>query len=106
MKNHCHKLLRLKNYLGGYIKKINIFTEQKKEIQNEISNFDQSELKSLEKGLEKAQNDQHECEYKINSFKKEIDENHTNTPDIVNKIENKLKRFSNTDYHILYQTQN
>jgi hypothetical protein len=38
---------------------------------------------------------------KISSFKKEVDENHANIPKIISEIENKLKRFSNTDYTII-----
>jgi len=91
--------------LGKFIKKIDHYTEQKSDIQNQISAFDKSELTNLETELEKIQNNKNDCKFKITSFKKEIGENQTNIPNLVNKIENKLKRFSNTDYHILYQTQ-
>jgi hypothetical protein len=92
--------------LEEFIKKINNLAQQKKEIQNQLSIFDDAELSTLEKDLEKALSNKHDDELKISSLRKEIDENHTNIPIMVSKIENKLKRFSNTDYHIIGQTQN
>jgi len=86
--------------LEEFIKKINIFAEQKNEIQNQLSIFDNSELSTLEKDLEKTLSNKHDDELKISSLRKDIDENHTNIPMTVSKIENKLKRFSNTDCHI------
>ena len=92
--------------LEEFIKKINTFAEQKNEIQDQLSIFDNAELSILEKDLEKTLSNKHDTELKIPSLRKEIDENHTNIPIMVSKIENKLKRFSNTDYHIARQTQN
>jgi uncharacterized protein YukE len=92
--------------LEEFIKKINTFAEQKNEIQNQLSIFDDSELSTLEKDLEKTLRNKHDDELKISSIRKDIDENHTNIPITVSKIENKLKRFSNTDYHITRQNQN
>ena len=92
--------------LGRYIKKINLFTEQKNDIQNQLSIFDKSELSTLEKDLEKNQSNQKDCEFRLSSLRKEIDENHASIPELVMKIEKKLKKFSKTDYHIINQTQN
>ena len=94
------------NLLEGFVKKINNFTEQKNEIQNKISNFDKSELTNLEKDLEKTQNNMVDGQSKLSSYKKEIEENKSNIPQIISQIENKLKRFSNTNYHIVEQNQN
>ena len=92
--------------LEEFIKKINTFAEQKNEIQDQLSIFDNSELSTFEKDLEKTLSNKHDDELKISSLRKEIDENHTNIPITVSKIEKKLKRFSNTDYHITSQNQN
>lgn len=92
--------------LEEFIKKINTFAEQKNEIQNQLSIFDNSELSALEKDLEKTLSNKHDDELKISSLRKDIDENHTNIPMTVSKIENKLKMFSNTDCHITRQNQN
>ncbi|MDH3385611.1 MAG: exonuclease SbcC [Nitrosopumilus sp.] len=92
--------------LGPFIKKINLLKEQRKEIENQLSIFDKSELYDLEHDLEKNQRNQQDCEFRISSFSKEVDENKAIMPELVDKIENKLKKFSNTDYHIINTTQN
>jgi predicted nucleic acid-binding Zn-ribbon protein len=92
--------------LGQFIKKINLFTEQKNDIQTQLSLFDKSELTTLEKNLEKNQSNQKDCEARLSSLKKEIDENKTRIPELVATIENKLKKFSKTDYHIMNKSQN
>jgi chromosome segregation ATPase len=86
--------------LGEFIQKINNFVEKKQEIQSKITEFDNSELSTLQKNLEKATTQKQDNGSKISSFKKDIDENHENIPKIISEIENKLKRFSNTDYTI------
>jgi chromosome segregation ATPase len=90
--------------LGEFIKKISNFVQQKKEIQNQLSGFNNDELATLQKDLEKTLNQLRETELKISSNKKDIDENHANIPKIVEEIESKLKRFSNTSYSILRQS--
>ena len=86
--------------LGEFIQKINNFVEKKQEIQSKITEFDNNELSTLQKNLEKATTQKQDNGSKISSFKKDIDENHENIPKIISEIENKLKRFSNTDYTI------
>ena len=86
--------------LGEFIQKINNFVEKKQEIQSKITEFDNSELSTLQKNLEKTMTQKQDNSSKISSFKKDIDENHENIPKIISEIENKLKRFSNTDYTI------
>jgi len=92
--------------LGEFIGKVKDFTERKKEIQDQLSIFDRSELSALEKDLEKSQKNKKDCEFKIISLGKEIDENQINIPNIVSEIESNLKRFSKTDYHIARLAQN
>ena len=87
--------------LGEFIKKINNFVEKKQEIQSKIVEFDNSELSTLQKNLEKAMTQKQDNSSKISSFMKDVGENHENIPKIISEIENKLKRFSNTDYTII-----
>ena len=87
--------------LGEFIKKINNFVEKRQEIQSKIAAFDNSELSTLQKNLEKAMTQKQDNSSKISSFKKDVDENHANIPKVISEIENKLKRFSNTDYTII-----
>jgi len=87
--------------LGEFIKKINNFVEKKQEFQNKINAFDNDELSTLEKNLEKAMTQKQDNASKISSFKKDVFENHANIPKIISEIETKIKRFSNTDYTII-----
>jgi len=87
--------------LDKFIKKINNFVEKKQEIQSKIDAFDNSELSTLQKHLEKAITQKQDNGSKIFSFKKDVDENHANIPKLISEIENKLNRFTNTDYTII-----
>jgi chromosome segregation ATPase len=93
-------LTETEELIGEFIKKINDFEEQKKKIQHQLSDFDNRELFTLQKDLEKMLTHKQDMELKISSLGKEMDENHETIPKMVSEIENKLKRFSNTDYNI------
>ena len=92
--------------LGEFIKKINNFVEKKQEFQNKINAFDNDELSTLEKNLEKAMTQKQDNASKIFSFKKDVFENHANIPKVISEIETKLKRFSNIDYTIIRPNYN
>ena len=89
-----------------FTSKVITFTEQKRDLQDQLSNFDISDLSDLEKDLEKSKKNMQDCEFKISSLGKEIKENQANIPKIVSKIESGLKQFSKTDYHVARPTQN
>jgi predicted nucleic acid-binding Zn-ribbon protein len=93
-------LTETEELLEKFIKKINDFVQQKKEIQNQLSTFDNDELSKLQKNLEKIFREQQDVFLKISSNKKDIDENHGIIPKLVAEIESKLTRFSNTSYNI------
>jgi predicted nucleic acid-binding Zn-ribbon protein len=93
-------LTETEELLEEFIKKINNFVQQKKEIQNQLSAFDNDELSTLQKELEKISDRQRDVKLKISSKKKDIDENHASIPKMIEEIESKLKRFSNTSYNI------
>ena len=97
-------LTETEELIGEFIKKINDFEEQKKKIQHQLSDFDNRELSTLQKDLEKMVTKKQDTELKISSLGKEIDENHETIPKMVSEIENKLKSFSNTDYNISKST--
>jgi DNA repair exonuclease SbcCD ATPase subunit len=93
-------LTETEEWLGGFIKKVKDFVEQKTEIQHQLSGFDNSELSTLQTDLEKKLSQKQYKELKISSLRKEIDEDHANIPKMVSEIKNNLKKFSNTDYNI------
>jgi chromosome segregation ATPase len=94
-------LTETKELVEEFIKKINDFVQQKKEIQNQLSAFEKDELDTLQKDLEKKSTKRQDITLKISSNKKDIDENQTSIPKMVEEIESKLRRFSNTSYNIL-----
>ena len=99
-------LTETEELLDEFIKKIINFTQQKKEIQNQLSAFDDGELSTLQKELEKTITQQQDIKLKISSNKNDINENHTNIPKMIKEIETKLKRFSHTSYSISRTSQN
>ena len=97
-------LTETEELVGEFTKKTTNFVEQKKKIQHQLSDFDNHELSAFQKDLEKTLTHKQDMELKISSLGKEIDENHENIPKMVSEIENKLKRFSKTDYNIVNST--
>ncbi len=90
--------------LGGFIKKISAFEENKKAMEKQLLEFDDPELSRLERNLEKILTQKGDLESKISSHQKDINENSTNIPKMIVEIEKKLKRFSNTAYTITQST--
>jgi septal ring factor EnvC (AmiA/AmiB activator) len=97
-------LTETEELLAEFIKKVETFEEQKKNIENQLAEFDNSEMSLLERDLKKTSNQKEDLELKIASNKKDIEENSANIPKMISQIENKLKRFSNTDYSVVPST--
>lgn len=87
--------------LAEFIKRVHNFEEEKKTIENKLNEFDNSDLSVLERELKKLLKQKEDVELKISSHTKDIKENSANIPKIISEIENKLKRFSNTDYTVI-----
>lgn len=92
--------------LEGFIDKVNNYNEKRKEIQNQISAFDNSELLNLENTLEKTTEQKNDTESKITLFQKDIQENKEKMPNKINEIETMLKKFSSTRYNIVKPIEN
>ncbi|HUT07176.1 MAG TPA: exonuclease SbcC [Nitrosopumilaceae archaeon] len=97
-------LTETEELIGEFIKKIHDFTGKREEIQTKLSGFDNMELTTMQRRLEKTLNQKHDIEFKISSLGNEINETHGNIPKMISEIENKLKIFSNTDYSIIRPT--
>lgn len=95
-------LTETQDLVENFIKKINDLVGRKQEIQKTLSGFDNRELSTLQKTLEKTLNHKQEIKFKISSLREEIEENQNYVPKLVSEIETKLKRFSNTDYTIMH----
>ena len=92
--------------LGKFIDKVSNHSEKRKEIQNQISSYDNAELKSLENELEKTVEQNTDTKSKISSYEKEILENKEILPKKIKEIENMLKKFSSTRYSIIRPSEN
>ena len=92
--------------LEGFIDKVKNYNEKRKEIQNQISAFDNSKLLNLENTLEKTTDQKKDTESKIALFQKDIQENKGKMPNKINEIENMLKKFSSTRYNIVKPIEN
>ncbi|MFZ8907428.1 MAG: exonuclease SbcC [Nitrosopumilaceae archaeon] len=92
--------------LEGFIDKVKNYNEKRKEIQNQISAFDNAELLELENNLKKIIEQKTDTESKIASFQKDIKENKEKMPNKINEIENMLKKFSSTRYNIVRPAEN
>ena len=92
--------------LEGFIDKVKNYNEKRKEIQNQISAFDNSKLLNLENTLEKTTDQKKDTESKIALFQKDIKENKGKMPNKINEIENMLKKFSSTRYNIVKPIEN
>ena len=97
-------LTETEELLGEFIKKVTTFDETKKAMESKLLEFDNPELSNLEKNLEKISKQKEDHKSKISSYRKDIEENLTNTPKMISEIEKKLKRFSNTAYTITQST--
>jgi len=87
------KLDELITYVSEYFEKIHT-------IQNEMNSIKPDQLDSLESELNKNNMFKKDSESKSESFKKEIIENDLKIPQLISKIEVKLRIFSNTKYTI------
>ena len=92
--------------LEGFIEKVQNYNEKRKDIQNQISTFDNTELSTLENDLKKTIDQKTDAESKISSFQKDIQENKEKMPNKINEIENMLKKFSSTRYNIVRPAEN
>lgn len=86
--------------LDGMISEISRHLTRQAAVETAISELTPSELPGLEKELEKTTRNKEDSEAKIQSLDKEISANESAMPRIINNIESKLGRFSNTRYAI------
>lgn len=87
------KLDELITNVSEYFEKIHV-------IQNDMNSLKSDQLESLESELNKNNMFKKDSESKSESFKKEIIENDLKIPQLISKIEVKLRIFSNTKYTI------
>lgn len=87
--------------LDGFITQISDYHKKYNELQTNVRSLMPNDLVSLENKLDKQTSLMSESQKKSESFKGEIDEIDSKIPELVSKIEQKLRQFSNTKYTVL-----
>lgn len=91
----------LEESLDGFIKQVLEYNEKYQEMKNNVNSLMPDNLGSLEDDLEKNTLLFDEYRLKSKTFQDEIDEIDSKIPELVSKIEQKLRQFSNTRYTVL-----
>jgi len=87
--------------LDGFVHKVLEYHKKYQEIQNDLNSLMPKELISLESDLTKNSSTLDESQLKSEIFQGEINEIDSKIPELISKIEQKLRQFSNTRYTIL-----
>ena len=92
--------------LDSFIHIIDEYLEKIHNVENQINEFDRSGLAKLEHDLEKIQNNKDDDEQKIVTFENELNQTKLRIPNLLSSLEDKLKKFSSTDYTLINPSQN
>ncbi|MDH5430285.1 MAG: exonuclease SbcC [Nitrosopumilus sp.] len=95
------QITELEESLDGFIKQVLEYNEKYQEMKNNVNFLMPDNLGSLEDDLEKNTLLFDEYRLKSKTFQDEIDEIDSKIPELVSKIEQKLRQFSNTRYTVL-----
>jgi len=88
--------------LDGFVKQISEYLEKHEKMKNDLNSLNSDKLVSLERELVKNISFKEDSELKSRTFQDEIDEIDSKIPQLVSEIEDKLRRFSNTKYSVLF----
>lgn len=95
------QITEIEESLDGFIKQVLEYNEKYQEMKNNVNSLMPDNLGSLEDDLEKNTLLFDEYRLKSKTFQDEIDEIDSKIPELVSKIEQKLRQFSNTRYTVL-----
>jgi len=88
--------------LDGFVKQISEYLEKYEKLKNELNSLNPKELVSLEHELVKNTSFKEDSQRKSETFQDEMNEIDSKIPQLVSEIEEKLRRFSNTKYTVLF----
>ncbi len=88
--------------LDGFVKQISEYLEKYEKLKNELNSLNPKELVSLEHELVKNTSFKEDSQLKSETFQDEMNEIDSKIPQLVSEIEEKLRRFSNTKYTVLF----
>ncbi len=95
-----YQITETEEALGGFIRQVNDFMQQRKHIQDQISALESEELSMFTKSLNVALSDKNNSESKIKTIEDEINADRLLLPKLISEIEGKLQKFSNIPYII------
>ena len=84
--------------LDVYVKQISVYFEKYEQLKNDLNSLKPRNLISLENDLEKNMSFKEDAESKLKTIQNEMDEIPLKIPQFITKIEDKLRKFSNTKY--------
>jgi len=88
--------------LDGFVKQISEYLEKYEKLKNDLNSLNPKELVSLEHELVKNTSFKEDSQLKSETFQDEMNEIDSKIPQLVSEIEEKLRRFSNTKYTVLF----
>lgn len=95
-----YQITETEEALDGFIRQVDEFMQQRKQIQDQISALESEELSMFTKSLNGALSDKNNSESKIKTIEDEINANRLLLPKLISEIEDKLQKFSNIKYTI------
>jgi len=94
------QLTETEESLDGFIKKVSDYSNIFNSMKTELSELKPDNLTSLENEFSKNTNSQNDSNLKSKTILSEIDEINSQIPELISKIEGKLRTFSNSKYVI------
>jgi len=88
--------------LDGFVKQILEYSDKHEKIKNDLNSLNPKELVSLKHELVKNTSFKEDSQLKSETFQDEINQIDSKIPQLVSEIEEKLRRFSNTKYTVLF----
>jgi len=95
-----YQITETEEALDDFIRQIDEFMQQRKQIQDQISALESEELSMFTKSLNGALSDKNNSESKIKTIEDEINADRLLLPKLISEIEDKLQQFSNIKYTI------
>jgi len=87
--------------LDGFVKRVSEYSEKYESMSDELNSLKSEELISLESELTKNLSSRDDSKLRSETIEGELDELKSKIPQLVSKIEVKLRQFSNTQYTVI-----
>ena len=87
--------------LDAFISKVSAYFQKHQKMSDDLNSLRSEKLTTLESEFTKTSDMTNDLELKSETFQGEVDEIETNIPQLIAKIEKKLRSFSNTKYTVL-----